>query len=571
MKHFDRLRRIERLRAQPEAHIERVVTAQLRAGWRSLYPQLRARLVRKGAGGHDWIDTWADEFQGEFAEAIKPALEQAAQQVAESDAALWSEAAGGKLGIDPLKIVRDYEAAIGAKIGVGRKGNEITDQTRQKVRAAVNEWYADPDMNLGDLTEALASSFSGDRARLIAVNETTALVSYVTKDVMSQLGLSRWTWQSRLQPYDPKTKTGTCPLCLSLHGKIFNASDPMPPDGSHTGCVLPGQTVAAPGLIAGAQSFYRGWVIEIALADGRKLAVTPNHPILTTRGWRSAESLVNQSRGEVVDIISHRQPERVAFSVNPNYDHRPTLIEQVFGSLTMARGMETIAVPATAEDFHGDGRLLHGHIDIVRPDRELGLDGVAPVSQNVGELSFSGDAVRLTELMGFSASLPFGEGSMSAFSRKVGGARHGFALCSRHAVVSDAFGFGVRAPSDAFAFQDAGDNGATDPELSGHGEFRSATPIGIDDPLFGQNKSGRGANGQSGFGEIAAQSGLSDPIMGGDFGERETTLIQAVRLAGVREFDFSGHVYDLQTLMGWYCANGVIIHNCYCTPAPVVE
>lgn len=34
---------------------------------------------------------------------------------------------------------------------------------------------------------------------------------------------------------------------------------------------------------------------------------------------------------------------------------------------------------------------------------------------------------------------------------------------------------------------------------------------------------------------------------------------------------WSGHVFNLQTSEGWYCADGVIVSNCACTAEPVFE
>lgn len=257
-RHSDRVRRLLRLRSRPEARIQGVVHKGLRLGWRSLYPKLR-RLDKAvfyvgefalpripGAVAYDvnglrvpdtlgkqgnLIDDWYAEWQDEFVIALRAVLEESAGMVTEAEAAWWSEMMGRGLMLDPYQIVQAYEAQIGAKIGTGKKGNEITETTRQEVAEAVQRWYGDPDMTLNDLADALGFWFSPDRAQLIAVNETTALVSGVTKDVMNQLGLGRWSWQTRLE-------FNVCiAICQPLHGKVFSINDPMPPDGSHIGCI----------------------------------------------------------------------------------------------------------------------------------------------------------------------------------------------------------------------------------------------------------------------------------------------------------------------------------------------
>ena len=57
----DRIRRLERLRARPEAVIQAAAQAQLAIGWRRLYPRLR-RLVKANDPLAGWYDDWAGEF-----------------------------------------------------------------------------------------------------------------------------------------------------------------------------------------------------------------------------------------------------------------------------------------------------------------------------------------------------------------------------------------------------------------------------------------------------------------------------------------------------------------------------
>lgn len=48
----------------------------------------------------------------------------------------------------------------------------------------------------------------------------------------------------------------------------------------------------------------------------------------------------------------------------------------------------------------------------------------------------------------------------------------------------------------------------------------------------------------------------------------EVSLDQVIR---VRRKPFSGHVYNLQTITGWYIANDIVIHNCRCVIIPAHE
>jgi hypothetical protein len=44
------------------------------------------------------------------------------------------------------------------------------------------------------------------------------------------------------------------------------------------------------------------------------------------------------------------------------------------------------------------------------------------------------------------------------------------------------------------------------------------------------------------------------------------TLVQPTYL--LHREAWQGHVYNLSTKMGWYCAEGIITHNCECVVVP---
>jgi hypothetical protein len=40
------------------------------------------------------------------------------------------------------------------------------------------------------------------------------------------------------------------------------------------------------------------------------------------------------------------------------------------------------------------------------------------------------------------------------------------------------------------------------------------------------------------------------------------------KIIGINRYAFAGHVYDLDARVGWYVANGIIVHNCLCDFVP---
>jgi hypothetical protein len=51
-------------------------------------------------------------------------------------------------------------------------------------------------------------------------------------------------------------------------------------------------------------------------------------------------------------------------------------------------------------------------------------------------------------------------------------------------------------------------------------------------------------------------------------GAASSILIRDIR--AIRRFPFSGHVYNLQTVDGWYTSNNIITHNCLCDQSQVL-
>lgn len=234
-----RVNRLLRARAGAQKVLQAEVLRALQRGWRSLKPRLAG--LKKADG--DPFDAWFGEWADEFGEAYLSALEKGSAAIGKAEAASWKGYSGGsELDFDPARIAQGYYDEVGSKIT-----RSPTRSTLKRLREYAQDWFDDPEMSLNDLIDRLGPLFGPERAALIGINETTALISWVTSDIMEELGLTRWTWQSRLE-WNTCTKElegpdgNTYAGCRGLHGKEFGLDDAMPPDGSHIGCYC----VAAP-------------------------------------------------------------------------------------------------------------------------------------------------------------------------------------------------------------------------------------------------------------------------------------------------------------------------------------
>ena len=101
------------------------------------------------------------------------------------------------------------------------------------------------------------------------------------------------------------------------------------PEWKSYNCILPGAKIEG-SIIAGSKAWYSGGVKVIVTSGGSELSVTPNHPVLTMRGWMPARLLQKGDR-----LFRHEiDVERYAILGRPPYEeYAPTAIEDVFGAL----------------------------------------------------------------------------------------------------------------------------------------------------------------------------------------------------------------------------------------------
>lgn len=261
---------------------------------------------------------------------------------------------------------------------------------------------------------------------------------------------------------------------------------------------------------------YSGKMVEIRTAAGHLLTGTPNHPVLTNRGWRALELL---REGDYV--LSSRDPERVAIAMDPDEHQVPARIEQVARAARLATvPLRDRLVPEAAEDF--DSQATAGEVDVVLPDRRLLADlSHAEILQHVAE-----------------HDLPVRDRVQVTLAR-LGGLAEGF--------------FGVLLPAPLAV---------------------SGSQPGIQlRPFVGARKSQalRGvvvADRDAALGQNPLQNRIADAE---DFAERAQRCPGGVapdKIVAVREIElYEGHVYNLQTSQAWYAANGIIAHNCHAAQA----
>lgn len=308
------------------------------------------------------------------------------------------------------------------------------------------------------------------------------------------------------------SKTGSCGLCVVASNNVYSTADLIP---MHNNCFPAWVPVESPtGTYAVDSRPYRGILVDIQ-AGGRNFSVTPNHPILTTRGWVPAQFL---KQGD--DLIRYGNDIPRMFLDGPHNKYNETPIGKVFHSFTENPSVISSSMPVTAEDFHGDG-VFNTNVEIVSANCLLGIDG-KPTRCNLPSES----------------KLLLGGGSQPLLASKSN-------LVHRLLRLVASTRSPIRCGSQSaflFSGQPAHPNG---------GGFiprtRTNTNL-LEPPIY----------------DIP-----TDAISSAEFLNGLAGMIQTEKIVKVGTRFWSGQVYNLQTNGGWFTASGFIVHNCKCTVAPI--
>ena len=307
-------------------------------------------------------------------------------------------------------------------------------------------------------------------------------------------------------PMDPETGEAT---------EAFPSGDTVAP--GHPDCFVSGTIVSAAGVSKHFKRWFEGEIVRVLIEGHEALTVTPNHPILTQRGWIPAGELL-----EGDDLFHVTDPGAFVRLCDPENHQVETRIEQIAGALSMSADVATICVPSTPEDFHGDGST-NQDVHIVGTNGRL-----SPGRQAEGG-KVSGDS-----------NFILADSELERFARE-----------------STLHQLGHRLDPAANGLVSLGRIGGTDRGGSlGHADAHGLASI---------------SNCQSGPHPGLAEGAAVASEHLGQIHAALTSLISTVKVQKlIRGEQWAGHVFNLQTDGGWYLANSIVAHNCRCDLLPVL-
>jgi hypothetical protein len=160
---------------------------------------------------------------------------------------------------------------------------------------------------------------------------------------------------------------------------LMAPGDPSAPPWETINCFVDGQVVEARNIVSGYSREYSGDIVHVTAAGVDVLSGTPNHPVLTLRGWVPLGLLEEGDR-----LVGCRFREDVPVG-HPDVEDVPATIEQVVAALAELSAPRRVV--GVGVQFHGDPG--QGEVDVVRPDRPLWVSDEPLVSKPVGEQAFA--------------------------------------------------------------------------------------------------------------------------------------------------------------------------------------
>lgn len=391
-------------------------------------------------------------------------------------------------------------------------------------------------------------------------------------NIQSAYGHGRWQQQQRNKAkrpylmYSAINDSRVRPSHLALNRIVRPIDDPFwlthyPPLGFR--CFLPDTKIdgASHGAI---KRFYSGKIVKLVTKSGRKLRVTANHPILTSRGWVTAE-LIKQGD----ELIAYDRPIE---SLNANgltrevyNDEFVPTAENLFKTFighALAVG-EASSFKFDSNLFTFDGEI---HIDVFDDRLSIKIDSKEchGIKQRVFVIRNNGACFEAIKACGTSD----GGGavtdvvlSQDTIDIANGSVKHGsdFTLADilrlieiKHTKLQLSIGVSSGIP------------GSRALTLNSAWSLFNGLPL---------NRFGLASSSQDNtlFNKLSSD-GLSDDS--GLFGyliDTHASHVAVDPVVNVIEDFFSGHVYDFQSDSGLLSANGIITHNCRCTVIALTE
>jgi SPP1 gp7 family putative phage head morphogenesis protein len=371
------------------------------------------------------------------------------------------------------------------------------------------------------------------RAALIARNEIKNITGQLTKKRMQNVGIEKAMWltaeDGRVRPDHKKHDRKIYTIGVGLKDSDGNYEEPM----DKINCFLPDTSISftsEPLKIY--KRFYTGSIVKITDESSVSISVTPNHPILTTRGWIFAKE-IKQTDKLIKSLVSYRT-NLFNNKINDNHIVINNDIYNFFKVMFVSK-----RVSGTNVKFHGD--ITDHKVEIIDFKSCLSNNSKSTLYQEITNKLFSLSHHSETPL--FSDSV-FGfefDRNLFSYNRKMSFPNLIGSLLDGHLTPFQFLSFALVSDFDTLFKQSSSD-------------YIPASLKHFRDLVLAYARIIKPDN----FGDIKIYSINGKPFV-------ESSVFS------VRHENISSNVFNFETVDNIYMCNGIVNHNCRCVAIPVIE
>jgi GNAT superfamily N-acetyltransferase len=425
----------------------------------------------------------------------------------------------------------DVYLKTGFKKGVTSSYTDVAKADRASVKktATTLGWYSGAKDQF--VQSAMGNPLTADKVKMLA-NQTFDHLTDVTSTMSTRI--SRVLTDGLIKGLSPKAVASNIVTEVGLakqRALLIAQTECLPAESLIDGAVVR----------AVFRRWYEGPMVDVVTRLGRKFTATPNHPVLTGRGWIGLGE-VNQTD----HLVCRSRKDESCSAGNPHHHDRPTSVGEVFRSLENEWRRERKF--GTCNDFHGDGS--DRDVEILTSHRSLEVGEFTPVNEHTSQ-----DILTLSDL------------SRAGLCPK----------CGRLLTINQGVCFCLTPQGNAGLLESRLDPPAVDSELVGelaHGltgqvAVLQGVNIHVTSELVGNLAPHPGV--QLTLGVVPTDTGLPentpDPALVasrlfGDLPLGESGQVELDDVLAVSMRRFAGHVYNLETSYGYYTADSVYTKNC---------
>ncbi|HBG77263.1 MAG TPA: hypothetical protein DDW84_00225 [Phycisphaerales bacterium] len=416
---------------------------------------------------------------------------------------------------------------------------------------------------IGDTTKA--------RAKFIARDQTSKANAAITEFQQTEAGIPAYEWRSSQDNRVVGKPGGKWPKASNIHGDHYHRDGKVflwskPPKDGHPGqainCLLGDAIIDfSNGCNKLWRRKYSGIFTTLTTNEGGRLQATPNHPVLTNRGWLPINEV--QEGDYLIKPIFEG-----GFVCKMNNNEFVASFKDIWDSCQIAGASSG---RCSRLDFHGDG--VENEVDTINVEGFLRRNGITLNAKSVNQFQFSATQNTPSMTSFLLSVLSYLPTSITSLFCNI------FSAVNRSICHSHKHTLALASSRNVMLPQNTSDGRSLNTKFFSKSFFTHTLGIELDNLLFrkviisvmgGAAFSGVRVNPPSA--EALAEIVRITPHSDGNVFKCDSLSYQFCRVIKKSVCELSNrHIYNLQSNNGYYSANSYIVHNCRCIAIPILD